>query len=119
MTTAIHLFDKEQDYTAYPSGQAVFKEGDVGEYMYVVKEGEIEILRDGRVLDTIGSGGVFGEMALIDDLPRSASAIAKTDSKLVLVNRRRFLFLVQETPFFAIQLMSIMADRLRRSSPRG
>ncbi len=57
---------------------------------------------------------MIGEMALIDHLPRSASARATTDAKLVPIDQRRFLFLVQETPFFAIHVMKVMADRLRR-----
>jgi CRP-like cAMP-binding protein len=66
------------------------------------------------VLETVGPGGIIGEMALINTSARSASAIARTDSKLVPITAKRFQFLVQQTPFFALQVMEVMADRLRR-----
>jgi CRP-like cAMP-binding protein len=69
-------------------------------------------------VEELGSGGVFGEMALIDTGTRSATAIAKTDCRLVPINERRFQFLVQQTPNFALQLMRIIADRLRRMDSR-
>ena len=61
-------------------------------------------------------GGVFGEMAIIDQEPRSATAKAKSNCKLALVNQKRFTLLVQQTPFFALQIMHILADRLRRNT---
>ena len=59
---------------------------------------------------------MFGEMALIDREPRSATAIAETDCELVVIDKRRFWFLVQETPYFAEIVMRVMADRLRRNT---
>jgi CRP-like cAMP-binding protein len=82
--------------------------------MYVVTEGEVNILLGDQILDVLGPGGIFGEMALIDSSPRSASAIAKTDCKLVPVSRQRFTFLVQQTPYFSLEVMHVMAERLRR-----
>jgi CRP/FNR family transcriptional regulator, cyclic AMP receptor protein len=71
------------------------------------------VVRD-AVVETVGEDGFFGEMALIDHSPRSATAIAKTDCTLVKIDERQFLFLVQETPFFAIIMMRTMAGRIRR-----
>ena len=56
-------------------------------------------------------------MALIDHSPRSATARAQTDCKVALIDERRFMFLVQETPFFALRVMGVMANRLRRNTP--
>ena len=67
----------------------------------------------GRVVRTLGPDDVFGELALIDSVPRSASAVATVDTRLAVIDEHRFLFLVQETPMFALQVMSAMADRLR------
>jgi len=67
-----------------------------------------------KVINIIGPGGILGEMALLDNEPRSTTAIANTDCKLAPVDQRRFTFLVQQTPYFAIQVMQIMAERLRR-----
>ena len=82
--------------------------------MYVVIEGEVEIRAKEKTIVTTGAGGIFGEMALIDDAPRSASAVAKTACKVVPIDKRRFNFLIQQTPFFALSVMRIMSDRLRQ-----
>jgi len=117
--TGISLFRKASDAVPHAAGQTIFREGDNGEHMYAVVTGEVEIVTDGKVLETVGEGGVFGEMALIDRNPRSASAIAKTDCSVVGVDEKRFQFLVQQTPFFAIQMMRILAGRLRRTTHEG
>jgi CRP-like cAMP-binding protein len=98
-------------------GGAIFATGDDGDYMYVVRTGEVEIERDGKVIETLFAGGIFGEMALIDGSPRSATARAKTDVEVAPISEKNFLFLVHETPFFAIAVMRILAERLRRSAP--
>jgi CRP-like cAMP-binding protein len=91
----------------------IFTAGSPGDVMYVVKEGEVEVLVRDRVVETIGPGGILGEMALIDHSPRSASARAKTDCQLVPIAEARFAYLIQETPYFAIEVMRVMARRLR------
>jgi CRP-like cAMP-binding protein len=65
------------------------------------------------LIDTLGTDDVFGEMAVVDKSPRMATAIAIEDSTLAVIDRNRFLFLVQETPMFALSVMSAMAARLR------
>lgn len=103
----------------FSRGEVIFAEGDKGDCMYVVRSGEVEIERDGKTIETLSGGGIFGEMALIDGSPRSATARAKTDAELAPINEKSFLFLVHETPFFAIAVMRTLAERLRRSAPRG
>ncbi len=95
-------------------GDVVFAEGDKGDKMYVIRSGGVEILRDGHVVETLGPGGIFGEMALIDGSPRAATARAKTACELAPITEKSFLFLVHETPFFAIAVMRTLAERLRR-----
>ncbi len=114
----IDIFRNEKDTIAIEAGHVVFKEGDTGDAMYVVVEGEVELLVKGRLVETLGPGGVLGEMALLDKVPRSAGAIAKTPCRLVEINEKRFRFLVQQTPNFALQLMRVIADRLRRMDDR-
>ena len=92
----------------------IFSEGDKGDVMYVVRSGEVVIERGGRPMETLGGGGIFGEMALIDGSPRSATVRAKTDCVVAPINEKSFLFLVHETPFFAIAVMRTLAERLRR-----
>lgn len=99
---------------SYAAGDAIFKTGDKGDAMYLVRSGEVVITRGGQVMETLGPGGIFGEMALIDGSPRSATAQAKTDCVVAPINEKTFLFLVHETPFFAIAVMRTLAERLRR-----
>ena len=113
----INLF-KNKEAKSFAAGQSVFKAGDAGDSMYIVNEGEVEILDGATSLEVVGPGSIFGELALIDDEPRSATAVAKTDCKLVAVDRRRFEFMVTETPFFALAVMKVLADRLRRTNAR-
>jgi CRP/FNR family transcriptional regulator, cyclic AMP receptor protein len=108
------LFRFEQDAEPFAAGRPIFRVGDPGAAMYGVKEGEVDIIVNGKVLETVGPGGFFGEMALIDKQPRSAGATAKNDCKLVRIDERRFQYLVQQTPFFALQLMRVLVRRLRQ-----
>jgi CRP/FNR family cyclic AMP-dependent transcriptional regulator len=112
--TGVSVFRFADDFEVFPAGKNIFTVGEPGEMMYVIKEGEVEVIVNGKVVDTVGPGGILGEMALIDKHPRSATATAKTDCKLVSVNELRFQRLVQQTPHFAIQVMRVMAQRLRQ-----
>lgn len=112
--STLGLFRKATDFQSYAAGQVVFAEGDPGDVMYVVKSGEVDIVAGGQVIDSAGPGSVVGEMALVDGRARSATAVARTDCQLVPIGEQRFTFLVQETPGFALAVMRILADRLRR-----
>jgi CRP/FNR family transcriptional regulator, cyclic AMP receptor protein len=109
-----NLFEKDAVPTPYAAGQVIFGEGQSRDFMYVIKKGEVDILIRGYVVETVGEDGFFGELALIDPAPRSAAAIAKTDCILIKIDERQFLYLVQETPFFALFVMRTMAQRMRR-----
>ncbi|HRI08466.1 MAG TPA: cyclic nucleotide-binding domain-containing protein [Nannocystaceae bacterium] len=114
MSTTIDIFKYEKNVEYYAAGDTIFEAGDEGHYMYVIQDGEIEILVNGKVIDSMGPGGVFGEMALIDKSPRTATARARTDCRVVPIDETRFMNHVHRTPFFAIQVMRIMNERLRR-----
>jgi CRP/FNR family transcriptional regulator, cyclic AMP receptor protein len=107
------LFNNAQSVMTLTAGDVVFNEGDPGDEMYGVIEGEIELRVGDRVIGKLGVDDVFGEMAIVDSVPRSATAVALTDAQLAVIDRHRFLFLVQETPMFALSVMSAMADRFR------
>ena len=107
------LFRQETDALKVAPGDVLFREGDRGEKMYVLLEGEMEILLGDFVLETVRQGALIGEMALIDDSPRTASVVARTPCRLAEIDRRRFHFLVQQTPHFATHVMKTLADRLR------
>ena len=107
------LFRKETDTLQLAAGDFLFREGEKGETMYVLLQGEIDIFLGDFVLETAGPGALLGEMALIDDSPRTANAVAKSPARLAQIDRRRFHFLVQQTPHFATHVMKTLADRLR------
>jgi CRP/FNR family cyclic AMP-dependent transcriptional regulator len=107
------LFRKETDTLQLAPGDFLFREGEKGEKMYVLLEGEVDIFLGDFVLETAGPGALLGEMALIDDSPRTANAVAKTPARLAQIDQRRFHFLVQQTPHFATHVMKTLADRLR------
>jgi CRP/FNR family transcriptional regulator, cyclic AMP receptor protein len=110
------LLRHESDVRALTAGEVIFAEGQAGDFMFAVLDGEISIQKNGKVLETVRSGGVFGEMALIDEQPRSASAVAITDAHIVAIGRKRFVYMVQQTPYFALEIMHVLADRLRRNT---
>jgi CRP-like cAMP-binding protein len=87
--------------------------------MYVVKKGVVELSVRGKVIASIENGGVFGEMALIDNKPRSATARAKTNCDLVPIDEERFLVLVHQKPSFALEVMRVLAQRLRLMDERS
>jgi len=103
---------------SFKPGDLIFATGDKGDKMYVVRSGTVEIERDGKVVETVTAGGIVGEMALIDGAPRAASARAKTECEVAPIAEKNFLFLVHETPYFAIAVMRTLAERLRRAPPR-
>ena len=82
--------------------------------MYVILSGELEVHLQGMVVDTLTQGGTFGEMALIDGSPRSATVVAKTGCELAAINEKTFVLLVDEMPYFALSTMRNLVDRLRR-----
>jgi CRP/FNR family cyclic AMP-dependent transcriptional regulator len=102
----------------FAPGDVIFGEGDAGDKMFVIRSGEVVIEKGGKVIETLPPGSIFGEMALIDGSPRSATARAKTACEVAPITEKSFLFLVHETPFFAIAVMRTLADRLRRSGER-
>jgi CRP-like cAMP-binding protein len=113
------LFKNERNAKDFPAGATIFEDGSPADYMYAVLEGEVDIVKHGRIYETVSQGGTFGELALIDNSPRNAAAVAKSDCRLALIDARRFTFLVQQTPFFALQVMKVMADRLRAVMRQG
>lgn len=98
----------------YAAGQTIFAIDDDADRMYIVAEGRVEIRIGDTLLETVQAGGIIGEMALIEHLPRSATAVAVAPTKLSAIDQRRFLYLVQNHPFFALEVMQVLAHRLRQ-----
>lgn len=119
MTTTLDVFRNEKDVRTFEPGTVIFKEGDRGKLMFAVLEGEVNIIKGSVLLATIGAGEVFGEMALVDDSPRSADAVAKTTVKAAAVDDRSFLRMVAYNPQIALQLMSLLSERLRKADEQA
>jgi CRP/FNR family cyclic AMP-dependent transcriptional regulator len=98
----------------YDRGKTIVQEGQTGLRMYAVLEGRVAVsILGGGVVERLGPGGVFGELALIEQAPRLASAVAETDCQLLPINRTAFLLLVKTSPDFAESLLGALAERLR------
>jgi CRP-like cAMP-binding protein len=98
---------------SHPRGKVVMREGDKGMYMYLVLEGVIAVAIDGKIVEKIGPGGVFGEMALVNEAPRIGTATTESDCSLLAINRKEFMKLVQTKPTFAMSLLKALSERLR------
>ena len=97
----------------FKAGTTIFREGEQAHDLFVIKRGDVRIQIGNRTVSELSADHIFGEMALIDNEPRSASAIAVTDVELVPVSEKQFLFLVGQTPYFALKVMRVLAQRLR------
>ena len=109
------LFQKPPDPQLFTPGSPIFQAGQRGELIYGVISGEVEIVVNGKVVETILPGDIFGEGAILHlDHQRASTAMAKTDSLLGFLERERFMFAVEQTPMFALEVMKSYSDRLRR-----
>lgn len=110
----VSIFQKQPNAQAYSVGQVIFEEGQSGDFMFGIVEGNVDILVNGKVVETITSGDVFGTGALVGIKNRTYTAIAKTECKLAYLDEKRFLFAVQETPMFALNVIKNYSERLSR-----
>ena len=108
------LFDTAENIEVYSPGDVIFREGEQAHHMYVVLDGEIELQVDGRPVGSSRANDLLGEMAIVGSHKRTATAIAKTPCRLAPVTERRFVLLVQETPYFALHVMKVLTDRVVR-----
>lgn len=108
---------------SYYRNQVIFQEGDRGDALYIILKGKVKVCLfddEGReyVLDIVHKDGFFGELALIDDLPRSANAVAMESSDLLVVKRQDFLRLLIENPIIAVEILKVLSRRLRVADER-
>jgi CRP-like cAMP-binding protein len=96
-----------------------FSAGESGREMFIVRTGHVDLRIGDTLLETVGQGGIFGELALVDPAPRSATAVAGPDCSLVLVDAGSFNDLVRKVPGLGLEVMKVMARRLRRTNPTG
>jgi len=108
----LELFSDWEDQVSFPRGAIVFRNGEDADFLYVVTEGEVELRIGEEPLAAEMTGGIFGEMALVE-AKRSADAVTIRPSRLARINRDQFRELVQQNPDLAIHLIAVVANRLR------
>jgi CRP-like cAMP-binding protein len=114
----LEIFRFDPNSRIYDAGDLLFCEGEPGDTMFVLLEGTVELTLHGSVLEVVQPGGTFGEMALVQRSIRSASAVAVTQVRAVAIDERRFVYLVQNTPTFALEVLRTLAGRLRAMDAR-
>jgi len=107
------LFAHETSTTSLAPGDTLFNAGEPGDAMFVLLEGAMDVVVGDQVVEHSTRGAVLGEMALIDHSPRGATVLAREPSRLVKIDQRRFMYLIQQNPFFATHVMKVLADRIR------
>jgi CRP-like cAMP-binding protein len=98
----------------FDAGEKVFLEDDIGTGLFIVKSGRVDVVTYGTVLENVRAGGIVGEMALIDDGPRSAAAIAAEPTEVLSIDKPMFLELIRAQPEFALHVMRLLTHRLRK-----
>lgn len=111
----------ERCINEYAASEVIFEEGSTGRELFVVLDGQVDIVKiadTGRtVIASLGKGEFFGEMAVIDGSARSATAVAGTGGTRVMrINHARFVYLVSQQPAFALMVMDALSKRLRASN---
>ncbi len=109
----LKLFDNAEDARDFAPGAVLFTEDEPGQLMYVILHGEVEVRSHGHPVAVCGPGEMIGELALIDEGGRSATAIARGECCLAPLDEQRFLALVRQTPEFALHVMRELARKLR------
>lgn len=97
-------------------GQVIFSAGEAGHALFIVRTGSVDLRIDGETVETVEQGGIFGELALVDPAPRSATAVAGPDCTLVMVEEGSFNDLLRRVPGLGLEIMKVMARRLRRAN---
>lgn len=110
----LEIFKDSPKARTIAAGEALFRRGDMAHEMYVVLEGKVDVLIDGRLVETLEPGSILGEMGIVDHSPRSADAVAATDAKIEAIDKDWFCTLIKRAPTFGLHVMSVMAARLRR-----
>ncbi len=109
------LFRNSLRTKVHPAGTTIFQEGEQGKSMFAIKRGRVAIMVDGVTVDTLAEDEVFGEMALLEQATRSASAVTLEETELVEIDESQFYLFVRQNPHFALQLMQLLSERLRRA----
>lgn len=106
-------FREEKNFKNFSNGDVIFNQGDVGDYMYAVVTGEVEMRVGEKFVTSVRENEFFGEMAVLDDQPRSATAHAMGSTTLAVISKERFMEMLKEDHDFALQIIRVLINRLR------
>jgi CRP-like cAMP-binding protein len=115
----LRLISKAADIVDLKAGTEIVTEGTSGHEFYLVLSGEATVRRNGRKVATLGPGSYFGELALLDRGPRSATVIADSDMEVVIISQREFMSVLDQVPPVSQKLLASMAARLREADTRA
>jgi CRP-like cAMP-binding protein len=110
---------KASDEVRVEKGKVLVEQGRTGHEFFAIIDGKAKVVRDGKKIATLGPGQYFGEMALLDREPRSASVVAETDLDLIVLGQREFAGIIDAVPSMAHKLLSAMAKRLREADTKA
>jgi CRP/FNR family cyclic AMP-dependent transcriptional regulator len=112
MLPPAQIFTQDEELLSLPTGNVLFKQGDQGSYMYVMKSGQADVIMDGHIVGKAQAGAILGEESLLDSALRAATVIAITDCKLIAINRKRLDTLIAKSPGFLHYLKNLAAGRI-------
>jgi len=115
---ALSAMQQDQPPVYFDRNKVIMSEGEMAMRMYVVLQGRVAIQVQGNLVQRVGVGGAFGEMALLEKSRRTARAIAETDCALLPINRDDFLSLVRARPSFGVSMLLALSERLRNATAR-
>jgi CRP-like cAMP-binding protein len=107
------------DAVSVPSGKILVEEGHIGQEFFIIVEGSAKVTRNGKKVATLGAGSHFGELALLDRRPRSASVVSVTDMDVLVMSQRQFNGLLESVPSIARKMLSALATRLRETDAKA
>jgi CRP/FNR family transcriptional regulator, cyclic AMP receptor protein len=107
------------DELEVPKGKLLVEEGRIGLEFFLIVDGKASVIRNGKKVATLGPGGYFGELALLDRRPRSASVVSETEMDVLVLSQRQFNGLLQSVPTIGRKLLAAMANRLREADAKA
>jgi CRP/FNR family transcriptional regulator, cyclic AMP receptor protein len=107
------------DQVSVPPGKVLVEEGRIGTEFFLIVSGTAAVTREGKKVATLGPGSYFGELALLDRKPRSASVVSETDMDLLVLSQRQFNSLLESVPTISRKMLAAMANRLREADARA
>jgi CRP/FNR family transcriptional regulator, cyclic AMP receptor protein len=107
------------DALSVPAGKLLVEEGHIGQEFFIIVDGKASVTRNGKKVATLESGSHFGELALLDRRPRSASVVSVTDMEVLVMSQRQFNGLLESVPTIARKMLSALATRLREADAKA